>query len=726
MNDTFLEFIAEALGGAMMATFAAAPVALLVLAVDRTVGKWMTPHTRCWMWMLVALRLLMPIAPGSPVSAQNLWELLGWESKSTFHQVEQTSMQDHFKNLILSEYMSSDRLPITPQPVAAVASAPVVPAAWDWEEIFAISVLLLWLAGVVFVLLRAVVASLRFAWRLRAIPCTEDQAILDVVLRVCDLVGIGRQLRVKYVPDLPAPALFGLFRPTLCLPKETPSSFSHAELRMIVIHEAMHVRRFDGYLSWLLTLVRAIHWFNPIAWLTIQQIENYREQACDDAVRRFTEPQERGVYADLLLRFATVRPTASLGLLGLWFARPAKRLAARIKTFSSTGNDRRRFPQLLAGSLVVLLSVVGLTDAANRNMAKKSLPPLPFAPSSFLPDIKSDSALPEIITPTTIEEARTLAQNTAKVEDREYDLTAALKKIGEIRPEEDARQWLMSYYRYPPVLMKQPAVVQTGDDPNRITVTTSRQGHEYFENLLDEVVRFGHTWQVTVEPRVFHGQQIEQIQGIDWQEAVKFPAPAPAEDSPWPSSARASGDEGLSLSMESVSYEYAPYSAILLKEGKIARVIKQLETPEQVSPKGSPKVTLFSGQQGTLQDESFSSFVFGVNYIHGAFATAAQPIIAVLPKGTKLDIQARVVTSDTLDLKCRLKISLIEEVNQAKLPGQEITVATARATHRTLSVRCRVKRGEILLLAPVAGSDPGGFYYAISTDWFPDPAEVDD
>ncbi len=55
MNDLFLEFMAESSEGMGMAAIAAAPVALLVLLIDRTVGKRLAPHYRCWIWMLVAL-----------------------------------------------------------------------------------------------------------------------------------------------------------------------------------------------------------------------------------------------------------------------------------------------------------------------------------------------------------------------------------------------------------------------------------------------------------------------------------------------------------------------------------------------------------------------------------------------------------------------------------------------------------------------------------------------
>ena len=235
----------------------------------------------------------------------------------------------------------------------------------DWTDITFSCFLYVWFAGATIVLLRASIASIRFATRLRTIPLVQDLAIVELLDQVCGQVGVRRRPRVKYVADLPAPAVFGVFRPTLCLPEATRGQLSDVQLRMIMLHEVMHLRRRDGYLAWLLTAVRAAHWWNPISWLVISRVIAYREEACDDGVRLHTELTERRTYVDLLLQFAAARPTANLGLIGIWFARPVRRLSARINAFASGDENRRRVYWPVAVALVGLLAVAGLTDATN-------------------------------------------------------------------------------------------------------------------------------------------------------------------------------------------------------------------------------------------------------------------------------------------------------------------------------------------------------------------------
>jgi hypothetical protein len=487
---------------------------------------------------------------------------------------------------------------------------------------------------------------------------------------------------------------------------------------MIVIHEVMHLRRWDGYFSWLLTLVRAIHWFNPVAWLTVLQVETYRELACDDAVRRLTAPEERSGYADLLLRFATERPAASLGLLGLWLAPSAKRLTARIEAFTAAEGDRRWLPTLAAAILLLSVAAVGLTDVASAD-ADAAVPMSPQARTTRTPAFEF----------VDIESPLSRDQRGA-VETRVYDITEALEKIAETRPQElDARTWLLTFLKLPGF---EKGNVRFDDEfPNQLTLVASPKAHEFFANLLSDVGRFGCTWQVTVATRVFRSDDLEAIEGVNWQQAVRFASPKPNAADDWSNHDEPTGGERLSLSMESVSFEYAPYLAFVLDEEKMARLVDRLQSDARASLLQAPKVTLFSGQLATISDQSQRPFVVGVDYVEGAFATAAQPTIAVLAEGAQLDVLTRMIDRETIDLNCRLTLSFIDGVSEAKLPGQDVTIQTPRTTRRSISARCQVKKGETLLIAPLAGwrgedKQEGFFYYAITTNWFRDPVEIAD
>ncbi|MCA9241403.1 MAG: hypothetical protein KDA37_14440 [Planctomycetales bacterium] len=715
----------------LLAAMVAAPLALIVLFIDVIAGRWLSARVRCWLWVLVAVRLVLPIAPESPLSTVHLWRLVAWSE----HRVTSDDAKPSIPEFVaresalgataasptgelarssMADILVEGRKNILPDLTLSQATSGLglAHSQWGWEDILGVGLVCVWVIGAAVVLLRAAIASMRFAWNLRSIREIDSEETINVVLRACGEIGVRRPL-VKQVPGLQTPALFGVWQPTLCLPEAAQQDLDNQKLRLIVLHEAMHIRRGDGYLACLLTLVRAIHWFNPIAWCSIRQIENYRELACDEAVRRFAQPREREMYGNLLLRYAAGRPAVSLGLLGLCFARPATKsgLARRLKALTLKDRRPNRFTQAASFALVLLIVVVGLTDAASTPVvAEAQRPELPVF------SVSEPSAWDVLL-------ARAVHQKDSfdaeAIETREYDLTEALRKVDDVPPSMTATDWLLLWAKQGGPSQEAPAVRPIEGEPNRFAITTSRNRHQFFDSMLAEVIRMGHVGQVVVSTRVLSSEHVEKLIDADWLGTIKYAAPEPVSSSQWAEGASQLDDGEFSLSMEAVSFEYAPYTAFVIDEERMDRLVDYFQANARTSIINAPKVTLFSGQSALISDESLSPFLYGVEAIVGEHATALQPNIAVIPEGLKVDLQALVLDDDMVDLRCRLTLSSIDGVAQATLPGAAVTVQTPRATRRTVNVQCRLRRGETLLVAPLAGQRSDGkktHYYAISAE----------
>ncbi len=184
----------------------------------------------------------------------------------------------------------------------------------------------------------------------------------------------------------------------------------------------------------------------------------------------------------------------------------------------------------------------------------------------------------------------------------------------------------------------------------------------------------------------------------------------------------------MSVQVETTSWEYAPYLALVVDGDKSQRIVDSFQGDRRRSIMQAPSFTVFSGQLASLCDESFHPFVVGVHYVKGEWATAVQPDIALITEGMTLDVQPCVIDAGALELDCQLTTSKIHGVTNSKLPGQEVTVQTPRATQRTISVRCRMAPGETLLLSPVAAANADESQtaeddvciYAITAEWAPD------
>ena len=55
-------------------TLAASLLVVVILTAQKLLSRWLTPQWRYLLWLLVFLRLVIPVAPGSPFSVYNLLE----------------------------------------------------------------------------------------------------------------------------------------------------------------------------------------------------------------------------------------------------------------------------------------------------------------------------------------------------------------------------------------------------------------------------------------------------------------------------------------------------------------------------------------------------------------------------------------------------------------------------------------------------------------------------
>src|SRR5205823_6113940 len=84
---------------------------------------------------------------------------------------------------------------------------------------------------------------------------------------------------------------------TVLLPDEA-LEWTHAQRRLVLLHELGHFRRGDLWAHALGQIACAVHWFNPFVWMLQRHLAIEREFACDAlVVSRGAAPAD---YATLL------------------------------------------------------------------------------------------------------------------------------------------------------------------------------------------------------------------------------------------------------------------------------------------------------------------------------------------------------------------------------------------------------------------------------------------
>lgn len=300
MTDFLTRLAGLTLGGG-------AAIVLMLLLTRLTRGRY-GARWRCWIWLLLALRLAAPV-PLLP------------ERTAQAAPIQLTAPRDpvvyrYTPSPAAGEAQGPGTAVTAPQPArpaatpaAPAASAPVENGGTQAERQPAARSLtlgqvlfILWLAGGVGVLGWNGLSHLRFRrWLARWGRPVQSPELLRAYNALGDQLGLSRRPRLTVCPGLGAPMLAGLLEPALLLPE---GRVSGELLHYALLHELTHYRRRDIWLKALLLWVCAIHWFNPLVWLMARAAERDTELACDEGALRHLTDGQRAAYGRAILAAA--------------------------------------------------------------------------------------------------------------------------------------------------------------------------------------------------------------------------------------------------------------------------------------------------------------------------------------------------------------------------------------------------------------------------------------
>lgn len=244
-------------------------IALAVMAVRLVLRKKASRRALCMLWVLVALRLLLPVSltVESPVSLQ----------------AEEAPVSRAYH--AMQEARTS--VPEEAAPAHAESSgaaAAVIPAEPAAEPVtlrtFARWLPWIWVIGMGCM---AAYMLLSFIWMRLTLRRAEH--IQDNVYRCT-------QWSTPFVLGIIAPCIY------------VPESVSEEDLPQVLAHERCHIRRWDHVVKPFAFLLLAVNWFNPVLWAAYVLLGRDMENACDEMALENADAAQRAAYSRALVSCA--------------------------------------------------------------------------------------------------------------------------------------------------------------------------------------------------------------------------------------------------------------------------------------------------------------------------------------------------------------------------------------------------------------------------------------
>ena len=156
-----------------------------------------------------------------------------------------------------------------------------------------------WVFGVFLMAGRFGMVSVQAMRLKRRVLPVEDVEIQALFRKLCDQLHITRSVLLQLTNHQESPAVLGVVTPMILLPAHLVTSQPIEHLRAILIHELVHLRRYDGLVNALQMIVETVLFFNPAVWLINRQIRMEREAICDHISMGMMEAP--GAYVRVLL-----------------------------------------------------------------------------------------------------------------------------------------------------------------------------------------------------------------------------------------------------------------------------------------------------------------------------------------------------------------------------------------------------------------------------------------
>ncbi len=213
-----------------------------------------------------------------------------------------------------------------------------------------------WMLGVALFGMWAVLSRIRL-WRIISAAKPPSSEMAAVYAAVADQLDLKRPPPLLVTDALESPALAGLLRPAVLIPRWLAQRQCDAELTWSLRHELTHWKLADPLLSAVREVVETLFFFHPAVWWAGRKLETAVEIACDRTM--VAGEKESADYAERLYQMLThIRHRrGALATGGLFATRTqiGQRIAALLRT--SPGS----VATLSAWSLAGLLILSGVT-----------------------------------------------------------------------------------------------------------------------------------------------------------------------------------------------------------------------------------------------------------------------------------------------------------------------------------------------------------------------------
>lgn len=319
-------------------------IAVLLLLLPH-INKNYTAKWRCFVWLILGVRLLILFSPSFPQTPIEISPI----SESIEFKVPIQKSEDFDQKI-----SQKDVEPVEKPSNISLESSSLVLNTVTLNEILSI----VWLLGIMLFMIYHLIGYFIFIKSiLRFSKHVKDEHITALWLKVKKEMKINNKIQMMVCKKVESPMVTGFFKSLLILPD---LDYSDGDLEVILKHELIHYKRGDIWYKLLVVCANAVHWFNPIVYFMRAISNKDIEMACDSELIKDSDNAFRKQYSETILS-AAHKGNQHHTTFSTYFYGGKKAMKERLVNIFDMNKKRKGISALCA--VIIIIGIAGASVA---------------------------------------------------------------------------------------------------------------------------------------------------------------------------------------------------------------------------------------------------------------------------------------------------------------------------------------------------------------------------
>lgn len=327
---------------------------ILMLLLRGTLKKYYVAKLRYWLWMLIVLRLCVPMDINvyfnhpAPVNIPTHDYFLSVDENIRIENITKYEIIE-LDQLKESSIESSNAISEVPKENKITYTKKIIPIMDIMYSVwFIVAISLISCSAYVYITTKSELLD----------TMKVDENLNISLDKICKKMKISRNIKAAKCDYNGSPMLIGIIEPIIVFPN---NNYTETEIEMILRHELTHFRRNDIVYKFIAYLVCCVYWFNPLVYVMAKYIGKDIEISCDEDSVKNCNKELKIEYAQTILRVINMKNNKLI--LATNFSQSAKNVKERFKAVLF-GKKLKKGKPILACSIAVMIFVTSFVGCS--------------------------------------------------------------------------------------------------------------------------------------------------------------------------------------------------------------------------------------------------------------------------------------------------------------------------------------------------------------------------